>query len=508
MIQASVTVPLCMAVPVIAMLIFGLLEAARYYGLKSDAKEWSNLAAESLFAGYQPFLLEEYQLFFLDGGFGSETLDMEAAEDKIEALLYGNVAAPPAGKGICLYRMDVVDVDVTKIRLATDDNGKVFEMQAAKSMKQSLGHQAAKRILERVKGVKEKGQDAENPEEYLENAGRALEELSVKKAQEAAESISAQEPGRTEALAAETVSSGTGTIEEAPLENPIEVIGEVRKKGILSLALPKGASVSGKSVSTKDCLLKRNCQKGTYAQAERPGWYERILMQEYVKDRAGNAIEPKENGALSYGTEYLICGKDSDEKNLEKVAEKLVLLREAANFLYLQSDAEKKAQALAAATAIAGASVNPAVIEIVKQGILAAWAYAESICDVKELLSGGRTPPIKNSANWKTGLSGLGGGIAKDYGNSGESEGLSYENYLDVLLYGKSVKTLAYRSMDLMEMHMQNEAEYAMCRMDHMVAGAKISTDYSADTLFLGIFGTDSVGGYRFSERTEYAYES
>lgn len=491
MTQASVTAPLCLALPVIAMLIFGLLEAAHYYGLQSDAEDWSNLAAESLFAEYQPFLLEEYQLFFLDGGFGGKTLNVDAAEDRIEALLYDNLAASPLKKGICLYRMDIMDAAVTKIRLATDENGKVFEMQAAEAMKRSIGQKAAKKILERIKGAKQKEEEAGDPEEHLKGAGKAIKELSAQKTGEEAEHV----------LEDEKV-----PIEAEPIENPIDVITEIRQKGILGLALPKGKSVSGKSVQTENCLLKRDCQKGTYAQAEKPGWYERILMQEYIKDHMGNALAPKEKGALSYGSEYIICGKDSDEKNLEKVAGQLILLREAANFLYLQSDEGKKAEALAAATAIAGDSVNPAVILIVKQGILAAWAYAESVCDIKALLSGGRVPFIKNASNWKTGLSGLGEAIAKDYGE--ESEGMSYENYLDILLYTKSVKTLAYRSMDLMEKHMQNETRYAMCRMDHMVTGVQIEAEYAADTLFLGIFGTDPLVGYRFLERTEYAYGS
>ena len=35
-----------------------------------------------------------------------------------------------------------------------------------------------------------------------------------------------------------------------------------------------------------------------------------------------------------------------------------------------------------------GASVNPAIIEAVKYGILAAWAYVESVLDIRALLDG------------------------------------------------------------------------------------------------------------------------
>ncbi len=40
-------------------------------------------------------------------------------------------------------------------------------------------------------------------------------------------------------------------------------------------------------------------------------------MQEFIKPLAGSAVSPEETGVLSYGTEYLICGKDSDVSNLK-----------------------------------------------------------------------------------------------------------------------------------------------------------------------------------------------
>lgn len=508
MMPASVTAPLCLAIPVIAMLIFGLLEAARYCGLESDAKEWGNLAAESLFAGYQPFLLKEYQLFFLDASFGKDKLDLEAAEGRMEALLNDNLAAPSVGKGMFLYQMDVMGAEVAEVRLATDEDGKVFEMQAAEAMKHEIGRRAAKALLGQIEGMKEKRQEGQERESYIEDAGKALEELQNQEREAAEASPEGETPEET--------APAEAAREELP-ENPIEVISEIRKNGILSLVLPRDKTVSGKTVSTDDCLMQRSCQTGTYSLDKKPGWYERVLMQEYVKDHAGNALAPKEEGALSYGTEYLICGKSSDKKNLEKTVNKLAMLREAANFLYLQTDEEKKAQALVAASLLAGASANPAVITIVKQGILAAWAYAESICDIKALLAGGREPFIKSAASWKTSLSGLAEAVAKDYaGEGGEAawaddeaaKGMSYEDYLDALLYEKSVKTLAYRSMDLMEKHLQKEERHDAYRMDHMAVGAKIRVEYAADTLFLGIFGTDPVGGYYFLERADYAYGS
>lgn len=479
--EASVTVWLCLALTVLAVLILGLLEAARYEGLKSDAKEWSNLSLESLFAGYQPFLFDEYHMFFLDGSFGRKKLDIAAAEDELSLFLNDNLMIPDKSKGIHLYHLDLENVEITGYRLATDAKGKVFEMQAANSMRQEIGIHAAKKILNQIKSVNSKEQTTEKTDLYMEDAKNALDTLAQQKEQD--------------------VEKPT----ESVMENPINTVKEIKKRGILGVVVPSWKTVSKKKVTVDNCLMKRSISQGNYAQKENCGWYERILMQEFLKTYVGHALAPKENGALSYGIEYLICGKESDEKNLEKTVKKLILLREGINYIYLQTDGGKQAEALAAATVIAGASVNPAVIEVVKQGILAAWAYAESIYDVKSLLSGGKVPIVKNASVWKTQLSNL-GAILSDV-PAGESKGLSYEEYLNVLLYTKTVKQLAYRGMDLMEWHMQSEESFAKCRMDHMITGIKLKTEYHADTLFLGILQDDTIGGYPFMEQAEYVYE-
>ena len=487
--------PLSLAFLALAMLLLGLLEGSRYDGLKADAWDLTNLAAESLFAGYQPFLLENYQMFFLDGSFGTGTWNIEAAENEMEALLNENLGTESITGGMNFYCMNVNSLEVTDYVLAADQNGKVFEAHAAKAMKKTLGQKAAKKILNRIQNVEEKKEEAPDPEDSIKNADEALTEL--KKAKEEAEANKTESEEDNKTL--------EDTKEPQITENPLDTIKKLKKQGILTLVLPQGKSVSTKSVSVDNCLLKRKLQKGTYAPAANLGWYERILMQEFVKPYAGNAVKPNKDAVLSYGTEYLICGKGSDEENLKSTVKKLLAMREAVNFLYLQTDAGKSAEAYAAAVAIAGVTVNPVIITLVKQGILGAWAYAESICDVKALLAGGNIPLLKNAANWKTQLTNLGESALQE--TKGESDGLSYENYLDVLLYQKSVNQIAYRSMDLMEWNMQKEDLYKKCRMDEMIVGLKLTAEYDASPLFAEIFGDANWPDYQFVEKTEYVYD-
>ena len=299
---------------------------------------------------------------------------------------------------------------------------------------------------------------------------------------------------------------GENTEKSSETTDPFQSIQSMKDAdGILGLVVPDGQAVSAKTISLEDCLLKRDCEKGTCKKSGKGGWYERILMQEFLKPEIGNFIEPAEDAALSYGTEYLIAGNESDEKNLKETVNKLLLLRETLNFLYLQQDKAKNAEAEVLAATLAGATANPAIIELVHQGILAAWAYAESVCDVRTLLAKGQVPLMKDAAVWKTQLSNL--GEAATMPADDKTSGLSYQEYLDALLYTQSTKKIAYRGMDLMEQSMRHEEKYAKCRMDHMITEFHADMTYEADTLFLGLFGEDLAGSYQFLEKTGYAYQ-
>ena len=84
----SLSIYFTLLVACIGAFILVIVELARFFGLDSDAAEYTNLAEESLFAGYQPVLLHEYDMFWLEGCFGGEKFKIEAGEDEMEALLY------------------------------------------------------------------------------------------------------------------------------------------------------------------------------------------------------------------------------------------------------------------------------------------------------------------------------------------------------------------------------------------------------------------------------------
>lgn len=500
---ANLSIYFTMLIACIGAFILAIAEIARFSGLNSDAAEYTNLAEESLFAGYQPVLLDEYDMFWLDGCFGGDSFLPKAGEEEMEALLYDNLS----GRGRNFYKMRVDGVEAESYLLAADREGKVFQSRAAAAYKAKFGEIAAQEILDRIKGIQDTKNSGKNPEEKIAPAESALESMKQQAVQEAAGEGGGNQAGG--GAAPKAAPSPLGPFGQGsnpaslPGGNPFEINSQMRSSGVLSLVLPQGAVLSEKGADTKNCLLNRNCLMGTDSKALNSGAMDRIFMQQYIKRYGGNFLEPLESGGLSYGEEYVIAGKATDRENLEYVVKELLLVREAANYIYLCTDEAKQTEAQGIATLLAGISGNPAVIEVVKQGILAVWAYGESICDAKILLSGGKVPLMKTAENWNTGLLNLSDVISGNF--KGSDQGLCYEDYLQAFMYILSTKKVSYRCMDLMEYTMKKSG-YAHARMDGMILRMKIKAEYSADTIFSSLLGEDTLGGYNFEKESSYCY--
>lgn len=133
--------------------------------------------------------------------------------------------------------------------------------------------------------------------------------------------------------------------------------------------------------------------------------------------------------------------------------------------LYILSDSAKVAEAQAMAAALAAVTLMPALMEPVKYTILFAWAYVESLQDVKILLSGGRVPVVKTAADWKTGINcikNVRGSLSEDSGGNG----LNYKEYLQIMLFLQDAGSRTQRAMDIMEMDIRRTPGNARFRLD------------------------------------------
>ena len=177
-------------------------------------------------------------------------------------------------------------------------------------------------------------------------------------------------------------------------ENPLEVVHAIKQNALLGMTLGDFGAVSTRQTDLGDSIERRQKQTGNM-EIQVSDWYDRILALEYMDQYFGDYLGESEDHALAYELEYVLAGKGSDKENLESVIKRLLFVREAANITHILGDGDKRAKTLGMAEALAGFTGNPAVVRLVQTGVIAAWAYVESILDIRALLAGDKIALIK-----------------------------------------------------------------------------------------------------------------
>lgn len=167
---------------------------------------------------------------------------------------------------------------------------------------------------------------------------------------------------------------------------------------------------------------------------------------EYNDNRKGTDL-------LEYSVEYILCGEDSDQKNLKETIMRLSVLREGMNLAYLLTDAQKKAEALSYASALLGFTGNMAIIKGGQYLILTVWAYGEAIMELRELYKGNKVEFVKKKSNWRLTFENL-LGCRLETNEPNQSDGLDYRGYLRLLLFIENVVEKNYQTMGAMELRL------------------------------------------------------
>ena len=125
----------------------------------------------------------------------------------------------------------------------------------------------------------------------------------------------------------------------------------------------------------------------------------------------------------------------------------------------------------------------PELAPVLEAAILIGWAYAESIYDIRTLLSGGRVPLIKSAESWHYGLdSALSGELGEE--ETGGS-GLSYEDYLRIFMMCTDLHTLTARAMNMVEADIRLTAGNKAFRLDgcfvDLESAVQVNSSYGYD---------------------------
>ncbi len=211
----------------------------------------------------------------------------------------------------------------------------------------------------------------------------------------------------------------------------------------------------------------------------------KILVGQYIFDKFNDYISGEKNDQLNYGIEYILFGNGCDRDNLKECINKIILLREGFNFLFLLKDSTKRNEAYELALTIVGYTGMPAIVRLTQFLIMAAWSYAESVVDAKNLLDGEKVSLIKKADEWNLSLSNI-KSLKSDNNKNKVESGLTYEDYLRYLLISQDKYTQVIRMIDLMELNIQDKYNVNF-EMKQCIVQATVYTEYKVKRLFSDI---------------------
>lgn len=468
--QGQITVFLISILIPLLSVICTAVEAVRIEGVVLQGESAVQMAESSLLSEFQPSLLRDYELFFVDGAKEDGTFSSSHLESSFREDLSYNLRPSKGlsiGSGVSFFNSKASSVELGDFCLATDAQGYEFYKQAVAYEKNRLGIDLLEKLIEETRQGEvciEEGENFAEEESIQQDTINRLEEENRE-----TENAFSQDDFRE--------------------ENPLNEMEDCKACGILSLILGD-KTVSGKQIALEQLPSKRELLVGS-GKKKMDSFFgaieDRLLFGEYILEKFHHALSEETGPGLSYEVEYILVGKDSDKKNLEGVLNRLLLFREGVNYLYLHSDREKVSEAEALATAIVGFTGLPPLITAMRELLLLGWAYAESVMDLRNLMGGGTLALMKTSENWQMKLENI-GNLFNDEGQTRkEKGGLTYEGYLRLLLGMKSGKTKVMAALDLIETNVRQEKGMGNFRIDCCFSKCNYKVIYEAEPLFLSI---------------------
>lgn len=469
--NAYLTVFLALSLTVILSLCLTLIEGARKNGARFMSEYAMDVGMNSILAEYHRELLKQYDVFFIDTSYGSNLPSLNKTAERLRFYMDGNLSCRDSLLQAVpdLYGLYVHDIRIDSPAVATDQNGDVFRRQAIEYMNDKYGFSILKDIGAWEQAVAEYELDGGSLSSQRENVESQIDAIDGSEIQVSEEEWVAIE-----------------------VENPADQVNIQRNKGVLLLAMRNTDDLSGSSFDKAKAASSRELYRGHGIKTKQnPGESLQglLLFDEYLLEKCSYYGQELEKSHMKYQIEYILAGKDNDLDNLKSIAARLLMIREAANAAYLFSNEGKRAQAALLAAGVAAVAMVPELQTLLEYSILFAWAFAESVYDVRSLFEGGKTPLLKTDSNWHTDISAL---FDSTEANSEKSEtGLSYADYLRVFLKMENIQKKTMRLFDMAELDIRKTSGNQNFRIDGCIDGMRIEADILAGNKYNYIIQRD-----------------
>lgn len=431
--KGEVTVFLSMLMVVMLVFVAALIESSTISISKSYARGESERAINSIFAEYHQVLFQEFGIFAIESTYETGTYQMENLLDRLQ-----------------FYGSDTAQWEVVGMQLLTDQNGAALEEQIVTYMvEKNVGN------VDSLLGV--------DLEEWISSRDEG-------------DSIT-EDLWNIEDNILDEVESEAATFDIASTE--LEGFLGIQGMGILSLVVQNTSSLSSAEVDLSEFPSYRTLETGisSYQLDSTNAVARKSLIAAYILEQFQSATDVisesdfEDATNLQYEIEYILGGKSSDKNNLEAVVNQILLLRMAPNYTYLLQSVTKRAEVSTMALTIATTAQVPFLQPAIEQLLLLSWAYGESIVEVRGLLSGNEVALVKSDLNWQLGLTEvLSLGTAEYRTSETVTGGISYEEYLSILLCLESNESLIMRTLDMIESRMQKSYGLEYFCVDYCVA--------------------------------------
>ena len=406
--RAEITVFLALLLSTILSLILVLTEHVRVEVSKLKLELAMDEGLVSCFSEYSQKIYRRYDLLYIDTGYKNEMPDMERLKEHLAAYIAENIAD---NGGTDLLGLSLQDIELTGYLLGSDGEGGAMMNQAVLYMNEYGEVKYRSKIEDAL--LKLTLDNDENERFFRE---------------------------WDDYLAASYAHGGNDNIAQ-----------RIRNQSLnSSFLLLQGTSGALYRLNYPDVPSQRKLNAGSYPPDKFRTQADAGIFVEYLMQKLGCYTERVGEQALSCELEYLLFGNISDKENLRSVTDRLMSHREEVNLRLIMNSPDMlyETERLAEERLSEGEDVSA-----LSGAIVYAWAYAESVIEVNRLLCGGRCNTEARRSSFILPLEDL--ESFTDYLGSDDGSGLTYKEYLGIMLNENPLRDNKRRFMDIVEMDMR-----------------------------------------------------
>lgn len=479
--SGSITIFLTLCITITLSVIFIILESARLVSLRTYYTDVSYLALDSLSGSYCRELWDDYGLLAIN------TSDINVDETMSKYItdnISGKSLADLFSSNYNLLKGRLNDISITNHTYLTDDAGTPFSNQVLSYMKYAS--------IENTKKLFDS---------YFSNERIEVYNFSDKDYVADSDKISNYEKDHPKDTS-ECLELDDDDAKDFYKSLSDSIAHHIQKNTLL-LLVDDPTSISNVEIK-KETLPSVSCLSDEavfiangYLEDSSAYTLERIVLEEYISTHFGCYTNPSPNSKLKYELEYILMGDSHDDQNLFSVATHLIILRASFNSSYILSNPAKYTAADELTRQCMGLLYGTPFSLITKYTIISLWATAEAFIDVRDLFAGKKVPLIKDKDTWSLDLSDALNLSKSTKSKNDGTDGLSYIDYIKVLLIAENELALRYRTMDLIQLNMRHKYNNTF-NLSNCLSGFDTNLSFAANNIFLNlskeyIFGKTSL---------------